>query len=1224
MSTPEIPSARDQRVNEIIAEYLEAVEKGRPPDRDEILARHAEFAGELSAFFANQDQFAHAAGQLAPAAPRAAEIPTLGPDQTPAAALLGTVRYFGDYELLAEIARGGMGVVYKARQVSLNRTVALKMILAGQLASPADVQRFYNEAEAAAQLDHANIVPIYEVGQHEGQHYFSMQFVDGPSLAAHLAGGSWPNRDAAALLRTCALAVHYAHERGVIHRDLKPGNILLSRGCQPPEIATQGADAPRSEGLRPPLGLATVPKITDFGLAKRIGHGISLTGTGQIVGTPSYMAPEQASGRKDVGPTVDVYALGAILYELLTGQPPFRAATPLDTLLQVVADEPTPPSQLQPKVPRDLETICLKCLEKRPERRYGSARELADDLDRFLRCEPILARPASRSRRFGVWVRKRPWAVVALALVAILAVTLLAQFLYLDNRRQSLENRYRDAQLARLFLAQQPAPRASADGSLRPAAQRALHSLRQAAEVRPQVRLYEEALDVLLVEHRGGQRVYPSRDGQATLPRQWADEDQEFPWPFTLTNDARLLQVPGVLFHLDTGAATALDGPLARQTSCDPTGTLILRRFKPTAIEVVERTTGALRLRIDPQPLAVWTTRFSADGRLLAVVLGDPPAHWSDWNTRAVERWPTRSLELWEIATRRRLHSIPLPNACWPTRPEFSGDARFVAWTATEEVLVYSVATGEQVHRIPAVAAGAAALSPDGAMLAWSSLFSNTTPATVVRVVRVADGEELHELRPSGPVTVTAVRIAFSPDGKYILGQTGFRERDAIYKSFGRMSWHLAPLFREQTDRVCIWDASDGKLVAWLRGRAFADGFGPRGELAVARTRGAGEEADVEIDLWRPAELIDSLERQGLTDWVHFADEGAKGIALGNWWFAIILVFLPFYWDAAITRRIQKRRVTLLAAHTGIALMLLQIGGGVYCLMIALADLSEHWQELLPLESGRALSLGFALMGLLALVLVPYTGGLAIKCYRHAQYGEVVEYFEQLQAVPESAQKWAEERGKRFSRTQWMWMLIWLLALGVVAWLDQSFFFRFLAGSWDNGLFTALSRLGTLLGMGMSFLVPSLLVLLLLYGIVALLDARGKQPWYTPQPNDPDRDKKWVRFIVWLINLFPLSKTARKAFWLIVLLASLLLGGFELSPRLASGHWPFPHAEDNQLDFDFMSSTRLAWAVFYLPMSLWYLRRIGREKAPDAATTERPDVPAEPKTVPLGAGRGQS
>jgi serine/threonine-protein kinase len=261
------------------------------------------------------------------------------------------VRYFGDYEITREIARGGMGVVFEARQITLNRPVALKMILAGQLADDTDVKRFHTEAEAAANLDHPGIVPIFEVGQHEGQHYFSMGFVEGSSLSQRLAEGPLPAREAAEVVRRVGEAIAYAHERGVIHRDLKPANILLDKGGN--------------------------PRVTDFGLAKKVQGDSELTGSGQIMGTPSYMPPEQAGVKRgEVGPASDVYTLGATLYALVTGRPPFQAATAMDTVIQVISDEPVPPRRLNPAIERDLETICLKCLEKKSQQSATAARRV--------------------------------------------------------------------------------------------------------------------------------------------------------------------------------------------------------------------------------------------------------------------------------------------------------------------------------------------------------------------------------------------------------------------------------------------------------------------------------------------------------------------------------------------------------------------------------------------------------------------------------------------------------------------------------------------------------------------------------------------------------------------------------------------------------------------------------------------------------------------------------
>jgi serine/threonine protein kinase/WD40 repeat protein len=315
------------------------------------------------------------------------------------------------YEILGELGRGGMGVVYKARQIKLNRLCALKMILSGEHAGEDSLARFQTEAEAIARLQHPNIVAVYEVGEHEGLPFFSLEFCAGGSLEKKIAGTPLPPREAARLVETIARAMHAAHSAQVIHRDLKPANVLLLE-----------------DGT---------PKITDFGLARKLDedrssaaggeHRAGQTQTGAIMGTPSYMAPEQAGGRsKEIGPAVDVYALGAILYELLTGKPPFKAATPLDTVLQVISDEPAPPSQLQSKTPRDLETVCLKCLRKEPAKRYRDALALAEDLQRFQNDEPISARPPGRRERFARWCRKNPWRAAGLFVSSVLFAASLA------------------------------------------------------------------------------------------------------------------------------------------------------------------------------------------------------------------------------------------------------------------------------------------------------------------------------------------------------------------------------------------------------------------------------------------------------------------------------------------------------------------------------------------------------------------------------------------------------------------------------------------------------------------------------------------------------------------------------------------------------------------------------------------------------------------------------
>ncbi|MBN1908918.1 MAG: serine/threonine protein kinase [Pirellulales bacterium] len=371
---------------EALDTYVRRLHAGELPDREALLRAHPELSSALDCLEV-LERFAPevAEGEDEPEAdssPSWPVRPEAGGD-------------FGPYELLCEIGRGGMGVVYKARQKALDRTVAIKMILAGYVGSDEHLARFRAEAKAAAKLRHPHIVHIHEVGQIHGQHFYAMEFVDGVSLARRIEEGPMEIDAAVRLIVTVARAVDDLHQEGIIHRDLKPSNILLDSQDR--------------------------PYVSDFGLAKVFAGDSAATATGVIAGTPSYMSPEQARGRTaDVGPAADIYGLGAILYELLTGRAPFREDNPLETVMQVLSREPMLPRVLNPKVPRNLQVICLKCLSKSPEDRYASAGALADDLERFLRGEPLEARPPDFKARLLRWTRRQPALASRLAVLVVL------------------------------------------------------------------------------------------------------------------------------------------------------------------------------------------------------------------------------------------------------------------------------------------------------------------------------------------------------------------------------------------------------------------------------------------------------------------------------------------------------------------------------------------------------------------------------------------------------------------------------------------------------------------------------------------------------------------------------------------------------------------------------------------------------------------------------------
>jgi WD40 repeat protein len=857
------------------------------------------------------------------------------PDSVTVPVLQPPPQQVGEYDILGEVGRGGMGVVYKARHRSLHRLAALKMVLAGEFASATQQLRLRLEAELAARVQHPNIVQLYEIGTHEGRPFLAMEWVEGGSLADRLDGKPWPPGEAAALVQTLARAIHVAHGEGVVHRDLKPANILFAAGGGGSRVEggkhkrEQDGDTEALSTHQPPPSIP-YPKIADFGLAQPADSAPTLTQSGFLVGTPSYMAPEQASGRRAlVGPATDIYALGVVLYQLLTGQLPFQGDSALEVLRAVVSDEPVRPRRLQPRLPRDLETICLKCLAKEPGRRYADAQELAEDLRRFLDREPIAARRVGWPERLALWVRRRPTQAVVYGLAALVlvlaglgggAVTLWQQSESAKEdveRARAAERKAKD-DLDRALDRHRVlfAHAAWRDNAVGRAEQLLLECApeRRGWEWRYVYRLCHTELATLRGHGHHVTSVAFSPDGSRLLTASWdgmakvwdaATGKAEFDTPKTqqTANLFPTTHVGRVVLTLKWNAVPVTAAAFS------PDGTRVAVGSYDGTAKVWDTATGKEVLAPKGHRLWVSAVAYSPDGRRLATASFDGTAKvwdaatgeeirtlqgrpeeiqdldFSPDGTRVAAAYRSSAVQVWDAATGKEVLTLR-GHADWVLAVRFSPDGTRLATASLDGTAkVWDAATGKEIRTLEGHAGKVfgVAFSPDGRRLATAH--DNGT----AKVWDAATGQEALAIRGH---TLFVRSVAFSPDGKHLA--TASNDKTAkvwdtavdqecltlkgpsapfLSVAFSPDGTRVAAASRDGTTKV--WDAAAGKEIHILRGpygRVAGVAFSPDGRrLATAHQDGTAR-------VWDAATGKDVLVRKhaGEVLGVAFSSDGSR------------------------------------------------------------------------------------------------------------------------------------------------------------------------------------------------------------------------------------------------------------------------------------------------------------------------------------------------------------